>query len=253
MQGGARAVDAVAFDLDDTLWRESDAQVFVMERFHRLWAVKAPLDAFLEVWRRASESLFDEYAAGRLSHSEQRRLRVRALLEAFSLPDEESAVDLWVERYVELYRSRWRPVPGAAQVLERLHEMGVHLALVTNGDGAMQRAKLARMGLGDRFDGLLISAEVGAAKPDPRIFRRLIELCATTPERILVVGDRPDKDIEPARAMGLKALQIDHSGRASGADVVHDLDAVVDWVARSRQGQGVGARPTDVAGHGAGA
>jgi FMN phosphatase YigB (HAD superfamily) len=117
----------------------------------------------------------------------------------------------------------------------------------------MLASAVAGNGIGDLLDAVISVDEVGAFKPDPRVYQRLIELCATAPERILVVGDRPDKDIEPARAMGLKALQIDHSGRASGADVVHDLDAVVDWVARSRQGQGVGARPTDVAGHGAGA
>lgn len=227
-------IDVVAFDLDDTLWLESDAQARAMAELHRAWAVGAPFEAFVETWRDLSVRLFDAYTAGRLSHAEQRRGRMAGLLEAFGQPSDEASVRVWSERYVELYQSGWRPLPDADACLARLRAMGLGLAVVTNGDGAMQRAKLERMGLQGRFDWVLISGEIGAAKPDPAIFERLLADSGTPAERILFVGDRPDKDVEPARRMGMAALQIDHAGRAVGPGVVHGLGDVLTLVERER-------------------
>lgn len=236
-------IDVVAFDLDDTLWRESEAQGYAMADLHRQWQVEESFESFVEVWRAASMRLFDDYVAGRLSHTDQRRHRVRALLSAFGRPTDDVAVDAAVRRYVDLYRSRWQAAPGAAQVLDRLRALGLRLAVVTNGDGQMQRAKLAGMALTHYFDWILVSGEVGAAKPDPVIFRRLLDLTGVPSERILFVGDRADKDVEPARRMGMAALQIDHGGRLA-PPAVHSLDEVVRWVQRHRAGGGETAART---------
>lgn len=228
-------IDTVAFDLDDTLWLESRAQERAVETLHREWAVEHPFDAFWSFWREVSGRLFDAYTAGQLSHGEQRSGRIRELRKAFGQAAEESDVEHWTRRYVELYQSAWKPVPDAIPVLERLKDMGVGLAVVTNGDGGMQRAKLSRMDLLPRFDWVVISGEVGAAKPDPVIFEHLLAVSGREPGRFLFVGDRRDKDVDPARRMGMAALQIDHEGRRRGDDVIHSLPAVVERIAQERQ------------------
>ena len=223
---GAEVLDVVAFDLDDTLWLETSAQLYALEELRRAWGVEAPLAAFRSVWREASSRLFDAYLGGHLTHAEQRRRRVRELLRALDQPYGEDAVERWTLRYTELYEERWEPLPDAGPTLDRLGAMGLGLAVVTNGDGDQQRRKLVRMGLLPRLDWVLISGEVGAAKPDPAIFERLLAQSGAPPERVLFVGDRPDKDVLPAREMGMAALQIDHSRRAGGPLVVHDLTEV---------------------------
>lgn len=240
-------IEVVAFDLDDTLWRESDAQAHALAVLHHEWGVAAPLAAFGQVWREATGRLFDAFMDGRMTHAEQRRGRIHALLAAFGQDSGEASVDRWTERYVALYQEAWRAVPDAPQVLRRLSDMGLGLAVVTNGDGVQQRAKLERMGLGPWFPSVLISGEVGAAKPDPIIFRRLVVECGAPAASILFVGDRRDKDVEPARQMGMAALQIDHTGRQRGPDVVHSLAAVVEWLERGRAAAEVGGTTASAA------
>ena len=230
-------IDTVAFDLDDTLWLESRAQERAVETLHREWEVEHPFEAFWSFWREVSGRLFDAYTAGELSHGEQRRGRIRELRRKFGQPAEESDVEHWTRRYIELYQSAWQPVPDAIPVLERLRGMGVGLAVVTNGDGRMQRDKLTRMDLLSRFDWVVISGEVGAAKPDPVIFEHLLAVSGRTPDRFLFVGDRRDKDVDPARRMGMTALQIDHEGRHAGHDVIHALPPVVEHILRKRRGR----------------
>lgn len=237
-------IDVVAFDLDDTLWVEARAQAYAMAELHRAWAVDAPLAAFTDVWRKASGRLFDAYTAGRMSHAEQRLARVRELLGAFGQPTDDATVASWTSRYVELYRAAWEPLPDALVALERLRALGVGLAVVTNGDGPMQRAKLGSMGLLPRFDWVVISGEVGAAKPDPAIFEHLIRVSGAAADRILFVGDRLDKDVLPARAMGMAALHMDHGRAHAGAAVVRSPGEVAAWVERARTpSPGAGAAP----------
>jgi putative hydrolase of the HAD superfamily len=140
-----------------------------------------------------------------------------------------------IEHYVQLYEAGWTAVPEAVPTLQRLAGLGLGLAIVTNGDGVQQRAKLERMGLRPWIDWVLVSGEVGAAKPSPVIFQRLLADSGARPAAILFVGDRRDKDVDPAREMGMSALQIDHYGRLEGPDVVHSLPEVVAWVERERQ------------------
>lgn len=62
------------------------------------------------------------------------------------------------------------------------------------------------------FDGLVqawaISAEVGAEKPDAAIFRAALDQAGTTPDRVAMVGDRLDRDIAPAKALGMRTVWV---------------------------------------------
>lgn len=242
-------IDVVAFDLDDTLWLESEAQSHALGELYRSWDVSAPLEAFTAVWKEASQRLFDAYVDGRMSHAEQRRRRILQLLRAFDQPSDDDAVDRWTLRYVQLYQARWQPVPDAISTLERLDAMGLGLAVVTNGDGPQQRGKLDRMGLLPWFEWVVISGEVGAAKPDPAIFEHLIAATGVSAARILFVGDRMDKDVLPARRMGMAARQIDHRRELAGPEVVHSLAEVVARVERARSSPFTehGGRPAESA------
>ena len=67
-----------------------------------------------------------------------------------------------IRSYYELY-------PGVVEVLDALAPL-VSMAMVTNGIGEVQRARIERLGLGPYLDAVVISGEVGVAKPGPAIF-----------------------------------------------------------------------------------
>ncbi|MFI6846343.1 HAD-IA family hydrolase [Kitasatospora sp. NBC_00085] len=64
---------------------------------------------------------------------------------------------------------------------------------------------LAALGLADLADGVVNSARVGAAKPDPQIYRIAADRARTTPGRCLFIDDRPE-NVEAARRLGMTGL-----------------------------------------------
>jgi putative hydrolase of the HAD superfamily len=116
---------------------------------------------------------------------------------------------------------RFRAYPDAAPALAALRELGLAVICVSNWDISLPEV-LERCGLDDAVDGVVTSAEVGARKPDPAIFRPALELAGCTPGEALYVGDTPAEDLEAARAAGIRALIVDREG---GADI-DSLEAI---------------------------
>jgi len=80
------------------------------------------------------------------------------------------------------------------------------LGVVSNFYGNLDRV-LAEGGMLELMDVAVDSSSVGIFKPDPRIFATaLAALNQVAPEEVAVIGDSPDKDCEPARRAGMKAI-----------------------------------------------
>lgn len=100
--------------------------------------------------------------------------------------------------------------PDAPAALAELRARGLRLICVSNWDCALSEV-LARVGLGERFDGVVASALAGARKPDPAIFEDALELAGCSAAEALHVGDS-DVDVDGARAAGIEVLRIDRTG-----------------------------------------
>jgi putative hydrolase of the HAD superfamily len=106
-----------------------------------------------------------------------------------------------------------RPDPAIDRALARLRAGGLRLALLSNG-GPGQRAKLAAAKLDPaRFAAVVISSEVGLAKPDARIFALALAKLGVPGEQVAMVGDSPELDVAGAHAAGLRSVWLAH-GRA---------------------------------------
>jgi HAD superfamily hydrolase (TIGR01509 family) len=99
------------------------------------------------------------------------------------------------------------PPPPAADALADLAARAA-LALVTNGLAEVQRGRLDRSGLAPLFRAVVISGEVGIAKPDPRFFQLAIRALGLGADEVLVVGDVPVTDIRGARAAGMASCWV---------------------------------------------
>jgi putative hydrolase of the HAD superfamily len=92
-------------------------------------------------------------------------------------------------------------LPGARGGLERLRAHGLALAVVSNWDVGLHD-HLDALGLAPFFAAIVTSAEVGAEKPDPAIFRAALDRLGVAPERSLHVGDHAfDENGAAAAAM----------------------------------------------------
>ncbi|MDY7077333.1 MAG: HAD family hydrolase [Chloroflexota bacterium] len=101
----------------------------------------------------------------------------------------------------------WKPFPDTYETLEQLRAAGYRLGLISNffDDGWIQRT-IDKFGLRSWFSPILTSAGMGLSKPHPGIFRAVLEEWGLPPERVLMVGDTPSKDIVGAQSVGMRAV-----------------------------------------------
>jgi len=108
---------------------------------------------------------------------------------------------------------RFRPYPEVPGVLARLRAGGARLAVVSNWDVSLHDV-LERTGLRPLVDAVVISAELGVAKPDPAIFRAALERLDVARAGALHVGDSLEHDVAGARAAGIEAVLVARNGAA---------------------------------------
>lgn len=112
----------------------------------------------------------------------------------------------------------WEYVPpDVAPALERMRAHGLRLVVVSNANGTL-RAHMNRLGLTERFDHVLDSADEGVEKPDPRFFEIALERSGATRETTIHVGDLYFVDVMGARSAGLRGVLLDEADLRPDAD-----------------------------------
>ncbi len=119
------------------------------------------------------------------------------------------------------------PYDDSYDALDYLISKGYKLGVIANQKiGTAERLK--HWELLKYFDVIVASAEVGYAKPDKRIFEKAFELGVCTPQESVMVGDRLDNDIIPAKNIGMKTVWI-RNGLAVYQDIRYG-DNTADWI-----------------------
>jgi putative hydrolase of the HAD superfamily len=106
---------------------------------------------------------------------------------------------------------RFRAYPDALALVHALRECDVRLVAASNWDASLPEA-LERTGLAPYLDGAVSSAVVGAAKPEPAVFRAALELAECEPDEAFHVGDSPQGDVDGALAAGIRVALLDRHG-----------------------------------------
>ena len=109
------------------------------------------------------------------------------------------------------------PFEDTLASLERLKQKGYHLGVLSNLRRDMDRL-CQDLGMSPYLDFCLTSADVGAEKPDPAIFRAALERARVAPGEAVHVGDQPRSDLVGARGAGLHAVLLDRGGWQDGVD-----------------------------------
>lgn len=105
------------------------------------------------------------------------------------------------------------PLPGAVALLESLSSR-VNMAIITNGFTELQQARLENTGLKHYFQDVVISEQVGLAKPDVAIFEHtLAKLNHQDKASVLMVGDNPHSDILGGMQAGIDTCWLNHHAK----------------------------------------
>jgi putative hydrolase of the HAD superfamily len=191
-----RDIQAVAFDLDDTLLdRRRSFEQFARRQWERF---SQPLDSIEQ--DRYVHVLIE---LDRNGYAPRKGL-FAGMAAQFGLPAD--LAETLLNDYRAGFPSACVLFPDALRTLETLRASGLKLALITNGSMRMQSRKLECLALSAIFDAVLISDAEGVSKPDPRIFHLAVERLGVRPDRALFVGDNLEVDVAGARAAGLHAI-----------------------------------------------
>jgi putative hydrolase of the HAD superfamily len=172
------------------------------------------------------------YLAHHLEGSDRERLDdlrdrcATAMMDALDLP----GLDHATARRTMLGALEFTPYPDALEGLADLRERGHRLVVVSNWDCSLPDW-LGPTGLLDLVDGVVTSADAGAAKPDPAVFRKALSLAGVDGAGAVHVGDSLDNDVAGARALGIRAILVQRQGEPPpGVESVRALTEVVTLV-----------------------
>lgn len=229
--------DAVLFDLDETLildepvsrhaffitsleLTQDEAQAKALaEAAHRhtleLWKTLPPVCAEYgqRIGHSAFEGLWADYDAALPEEAQFEREMARVRPEVWRRALSERGLSGDAAKL----EARWRALrhsyplyPDANEVLARLRPK-TKLGIVTNGVRGLQRKKLNGSGLLHWFDVVAVSGEVRIGKPERGIFDWVCGQLGVKPERCVMVGDNPDRDVLGGKNAGMKTAWVDRS------------------------------------------
>ncbi|WP_165903578.1 HAD family hydrolase [Hymenobacter gummosus] len=205
----------VLFDLDDTLFDHAATARAALQASTAQFRFE-PTVTLDELYRRYSEQLeamHPRVLAGEIDHRTARRLRFQQLLAPYGVLPNEAAAEEFAGFHYGHYRRLRRPIAGALALLKALKPQ-YRLGIVTNNRTEEQQDKLQALGMTPLIDALITSEDVGATKPDPRIFRVALERLGARPEEAVLVGDNWTADVLGARAAGIRPVWLNRFGAA---------------------------------------
>ena len=116
------------------------------------------------------------------------------------------------ERYATYRDETMYLFDGAHTVVDTFRDMGIRLALVTNGTGAAQRVKIERFELVHRFHHIQIEGEHGFGKPEERAYRHAMQALGVEPHETWMVGDNLEWEVAAPQRLGIHAIWHDALG-----------------------------------------
>jgi putative hydrolase of the HAD superfamily len=230
---GDRPLEGVLLDIDETL---VDLEGAMHRALREVTAPYVRLDEagwaeFCHLFTRGSEDIYEQYVAGEITFAQQRLLRAeRCLANAGTGFPDGAAAMTWLSAYEAAQPGYVRAFDDVEPLLDALDEAGVPYGAVSNNVHDYQRAKLDHAGLA-RIEVLVGIDAVGAAKPDPAIFREGLRLLGTSAGGTVYVGDNPHHDVVGAEGAGLRGIWLNRSGRELPEDLAARVRAQVGSLA----------------------
>lgn len=200
-------IRVISFDLDDTLWpcrpviQRAEQQLYDWLAEH---APEIPANYSIDAMRQ--HRLTFQHDNPDIAHdlTRVRQGALQQLMDVHGYP--RSLVDQGTALFLEA-RNQVAPYPDVLPVLERLL-VRYKLVSITNGNAEIDKTPLSNM-----FHRSFTAAEAGAARPDPALFKAVLDWSEMDPGSILHVGDDPVRDVEPARQLGLRTAWIKRGHR----------------------------------------
>ena len=207
------------FDADGTLFDYKRAEATALRNTFRSLSLPYE-DGYLNIYQRINERLWQALERQEITQALLRHRRFELLLETIQLAGSPNQMS---SAYVEQLANCTDLIDGAYEVLETLKEKS-RIAIVTNGLQAVQRGRLAHSTIRDFIEEIIISEEIGAAKPHAAFFDVAFTRIAARYERpaksdVLIIGDSLTSDMQGGVDYGLATCWYNPDGEPRPGDL----------------------------------
>ena len=208
---------------------------------------KSQKSAFFRCFPDGDEALYEHYETinvaqwARLERGEATReeilhARFAIFMDEANIPGDPDEMNI---RYLNFLSEGCDPIDGALEAVDKLSK-NFKLAMVSNGVALVQHRRLKESGLLPYFDTVLISEEIGFAKPDPRFFSTAMERCGETdPKKVLMIGDSLSADIAGGISAGVDTCWFnpEHHPLPEGYAPTYIADDTMQFVSLAERGE----------------
>ncbi|RDW15401.1 HAD family hydrolase [Oceanobacillus chungangensis] len=209
-------MDTIIFDVDDTLYDQALSFKNTCNKVLKESLTDDELNALYIANRKHSDALFDEKVAGKLTEREMHIRRIKDACAEFGIVMNDEQAMEFQEAYV-VEQNKIMLFDEVEELLERLHNQGKQLAILTNGAEGHQSMKINQLNL-ERWipkENIFISGAVGHAKPAIEVFQIIESKLGLDREKTVYVGDSFANDIVGAKQAGWHAVWMNHRRRDS--------------------------------------
>lgn len=201
---------AIFLDFDDTLYdTHGNAQIALETMFHEFELDKlfSSFEDFSIPYWETNIELWSQYAKGEITRDYLIMERFRRPLSlAKSLKVTPELCLAISDRFLDCCTEQTGVIDGAYHLLDYLKKKGYPLYMASNGFTEVQSRKLARVGMTDYFDGIILSEAAGVNKPSPLFFQYALSVCGYEAKDVVMIGDNYSTDIVGAMQSGIDQI-----------------------------------------------
>lgn len=207
-----RPLDAIFFDIDDTLFSTTE----FAEKARRA-AVDAMIAKGLKASRESCLKELEEVLAEFTSNYDHHFDKVLQRLPAAATAGLNRGI-LVASGVVAYHDTKWRELrvyDDVYEILEWLAGTPLIRGIISAGWTIKQAEKVIRLKV-DQFltpSAIFFTDQIGISKPNPKLYRRVLEMLSLEPQRTMYVGDHPTHDIDPCNSIGMVTVRARRSGR----------------------------------------
>ena len=215
-------IQRLLFDADNTLIDFSNASKVAFWQTFEDYEYPCSSDLYA-TYQSINHQVWTDFEQGKITAE---RLRIKRFADFFeavgfapTLPKD------FNKQYLENLVSKSENYDGVKEMLDGL-QPHYRMSIITNGLKEVQRPRLRKLNLTHYFDSIIVSDEIGFAKPDERYFEIAFHSIDNPPprENTLVIGDNLKSDILGGIRYGLKTCWLNASGKANDTDIRPDFE-----------------------------
>ena len=213
----AGKLEAVFFDIDDTLYSTSE-----FARRARVNAIRAMIRLGLKIsvedGMKELDEVVTEFSSNYTQHYD--KLLSRLPPESYAGINPAILVASGMVAYHQTKFAELFPYPDVIEVLKLLARTNLVRGVITAGLTVKQAEKLVRLKVYDYLtpSAIFISDQIGISKPNPKLYLRACSDCRVSPGNAMYIGDNPFFDIDPPNEIGMITVRNRRSGKFIDAE-----------------------------------